>query len=270
MLVDINLLPGRDRGRSKALIVSIAILLSALIFWLAFFLMANRNAEEAQRADARAEEMRTRQAELQSRLDGTETMADRAQLEGTVEWAESYRFLTAPLIRHLVSLLPVRGFITEFTYTGPHTAELSVQFDTYEQAAHYLARLKAATMVEAATMNEVTADPLEEETDEEGNPVDRNEVLVPRYIAAYTIDFVDPRDDAAGTAEEPADGEPADDTGEADETNVDVDTDVDVNVNNQGEETDTGNPADTETGDDPAGDTTADESGSGNEGGDGQ
>ncbi|SIT83192.1 PilN domain-containing protein [Edaphobacillus lindanitolerans] len=245
MLVDINLLPGRERERSKALIVSIAILLSALIFWLALFLMANRNADEAKLADVRTEELRAEQQALQSRLQGTETMADRQQLEKTVEWAESYRFSTAPLLRHLVSLLPVRGFITEFTYTGPHTAELSVQFDTYEQAAHYLARLKAAAMVDAASMNEVTASHPEEDTDEAGNPVVSDEVVVPRYVASYTIDFTDPRSGAAGTAGEPGDGEAADDADATGGTDAGTGTEEDAGTEDS---TDTGTDA-TDSGD---------------------
>lgn len=267
MLVDINLLPGRDRERSKALLVSIIILLSAVLFWLALFLMANKDAEEAQRVDARAEEMRAEQQEIQSRIAGTETMADRTQLEATVGWAEEYRFQTAPLLRHLVSLLPLRGFITDYTYTGPHTADLSVQFDTYEQAAHYLARLKAATMVEAATLNDVTAVPLEEETDEEGNPVVRDEPLVPRYVATYVIDFVDPRAEAEGTAEEPAEGEEeTDETGDGTDVDVNVDNDVDVNVDDENPDGATDPDSVPEDGADP---DPADEP-SGGEGGGGQ
>ncbi|KZE40000.1 hypothetical protein AV656_01605 [Bhargavaea cecembensis] len=261
MLVDINLLPERERGASKALLVSLAFIAAALLFWLTLFIMAERNADEAVRLNAQSEQIRGRQEELRSVMTGTDTMAERQQLEATVEWAESYRYPTALLLRQLVSLLPLRGFIMDFTYTGPHTAELDIQFDRYEQAAHYLARLKATEIIETAAMTEVTAEPLEEETDEEGNPDNPDETLVPRYRAVYTIEFVDTRDDAEGTAvgEEPVEGEeeaPA----EGEETDVDVDVeqdvdqnqDVDVNVN-------------TET--DPAGEQPEDGTA---EGGDGQ
>ncbi|WP_051059462.1 hypothetical protein, partial [Bhargavaea cecembensis] len=240
MLVDINLLPERDRERSKAVILSLVILLSAMLFWLTFFIMANRNADEAERLDARTQEMRLAGAEIRSRMQGTETMADREQLELTIGWAESYQFPTAPLLRHLVSLLPVRGFIMDYTYTDPHTADLSVQFDRYEQAAYYLARLKAATPVESAIMNDVSASPLDEETDEEGNPVDTDDIVVPRYIATYTIEFVNPRVPAEGTAEEPAeDGEGAA-AEDGSDTEVNVDNDVNVNVEQENPEPETG------------------------------
>lgn len=256
MLVDINLLPERDRERSKALILSLIILLSAMLFWLAFFIMANRNADEAERLDARTQEMRLAGAEIRSRMQGTETMADREQLELTIGWAESYQFPTAPLLRHLVSLLPVRGFIMDYTYTGPHTADLSVQFDRYEQAAYYLARLKAATPVESAILNDVSASPLDEETDEEGNPVDAGEIVVPRYIATYTIEFVDPRVPAEGTAEEPAEGGEGEAAEDGSDTEVNVDNDVDVNVEQENPEpgtgTDTGEGTGTGTETDPA------------------
>lgn len=230
MLVDINLLPERDRERSKALILSLVILLSAMLLWLTFFIMANRNADEAERLDARTQEMRLAGAEIRSRMQGTETMADREQLELTIGWAESYQFPTAPLLRHLVSLLPARGFIIDYTYTGPHTADLSVQFDRYEQAAYYLARLKAATPVESAILNDVSAAPLEEETDEEGNPVETDGVVVPRYIAAYTIEFVDPRVPAEGTAEEPVEAGEGEAEEDGTDTDVNVDNDIEVNV----------------------------------------
>jgi type IV pilus assembly protein PilN len=228
LLVDINLLPDRDRERSKAVILSLVILLSAMLFWLTFFVMANRNADEAERLDARTQEIRLEGAEIRSRMQGTETMADREQLELTVGWAESYQFPTAPLLRHLVSLLPARGFIMDYTYTGPHTADLTVQFDRYEQAAYYLARLKSATPVDSAILNDVSAVPLDEETDDEGNPVETDDMVVPRYTATYTIEFVDPRVPAEGTAEEPAEG--GEETEDGTDTEVNVDNDVDVNV----------------------------------------
>ncbi|MFC7364712.1 MULTISPECIES: fimbrial assembly protein [Bhargavaea] len=272
MLVDINLLPERERGASKALLVSLTFIAAALLFWLTLFIMADRNADEAVRLNSQSEQIRNRQEELRSVMTGTDTMAERQQLEATVGWAESYRYPTAPLLRQLVSYLPLRGFIMDYTYTGPHTAELEIQFDRYEQAAHYLARLKAAEIIDNAAMTEVTAEPLEEEEHEEGNPVNPDETLVPRYRAVYTIEFVDTRDDAEGTAvgEEPLEGEEEEAPAEEEETdvNVDVNQNVEQNVDQNVEQNvEQDSDANTETGSDPAGEQPEDGTA---EGGDGQ
>jgi hypothetical protein len=46
----------------------------------------------------------------------SESSSSASQLKCAVEWANNYPIQTIPVMRHLTSLLPERGFIQSFTY----------------------------------------------------------------------------------------------------------------------------------------------------------
>ncbi|EGA89099.1 fimbrial assembly family protein [Planococcus donghaensis MPA1U2] len=230
MLVDINLLPQKERDRPAFLIAAIAILLLAVIVWAVFALVANANENEQQLLAAQSLQVTSEQEAIRAKLEAAQGMNEEQQLKVTVDWAESYQFDTVPLLEELVSILPARGFFESFSYTGLDQATLSVQFDTTRQAAYYLAQLKASELIKSVTLDGVAQKELNAE--ESGEVIDEVEEKLPRYIATYTILFDDQRLPTDDTAV-PVDGEAATETpveevvpAEEVEVNVDVTTET--------------------------------------------
>ncbi|ETP68904.1 hypothetical protein G159_10110 [Planococcus glaciei CHR43] len=200
MLVDINLLPQKERDRPAFLIAAIAILLLAVILWAVFAFMANAHENEQAELAAQSVQVAAEQAAIREQLEAKQGMNEEQQLKVTVDWAESYQFDTLPLLSDLVSKLPQRGFFDSFSYVGLDQALLTVQFDTAREAAFYLAQLKTSELLQSATLDSVTQEELEEEatTTVAGTTVvveeDEDAVIEnPRYLATYTLIFVDDR-----------------------------------------------------------------------------
>lgn len=250
MLVDINLLPQKERDRPAVLIAAVAILLLAIIIWAVFAMMARAEANEQQALEVQAQGVMTEQAQIRSELEARQGMNEEQQLQATVEWAESYQFDTIPLLEELVSLLPARGFFQTFSYTGLDQAQLVVQFDSSRESAYYLAQLKASELLSSATLDNVATEVLEEEAEgEETEENEENEAVTnaPRYLATYTLLFQDERIPVEGGEEldgeaveeavetEDASEEPAETT-ETEETDVEVDVEVDTDDAEAGDE----------------------------------
>ncbi|AUD13679.1 MULTISPECIES: PilN domain-containing protein [unclassified Planococcus (in: firmicutes)] len=242
MLVDINLLPQKERDRPAVLIAAVAILLLAIIIWAVFAMMSRAEANEQQALQVQAQGVMAEQAQIRSELEARQGMNEEQQLQATVEWAESYQFDTIPLLEELVSLLPARGFFQTFSYTGLDQAQLVVQFDSSREAAYYLAQLKSSELLTSATLDNVATETFDE-AEEEEIIVDPSK---PRYLATYTLLFQDERipvegEEAEGEAVDeaaPTDGpaeQPADST-ETEETDVEVDVDVETDDAESGDE----------------------------------
>lgn len=201
MLIDINLLPQKEQERPYHLIIAGVLVLLALLSWALLFYMAQ--AEERAQAELIEEStlIAAEQEAIRQQIGATEGMNEEQQLKETVEWAESYQFDTVPLLAELVAVLPERGFFNTFSFTGPNIATLTLQFDTAREAAYYLAQLKTAETLASATLDSVTNQELnllEEDVIEEEDAL----LLNPRYLATYSLVFVDDRIPAEGTVAE--------------------------------------------------------------------
>lgn len=225
MLVDINLLPQKERDRPAFLIAAISILFVAVVIWAVLSFLAGAHVKEQAVLSAQSVQVAAEQAVIRTELEAAQGMNEEQQLKATVDWAESYQFDTVPLLEELVSMLPARGFFESFSYTGLDQAILSVQFDTAREAAYYLAQLKASELIESATLDSVAQNEIETVEAQEGVVVEEPATPVtPRYIATYTLIFIDDRIPTDDTAV-PAAGEAA--------TEVpaeDVEVDVEVNT----------------------------------------
>ncbi|KOF11790.1 fimbrial assembly protein [Planococcus glaciei] len=241
MLVDINLLPQKERDRPAFLIAAISILLLAVILWAVFALMANANENEQAKIAAQSVQVAAEQAAIREQLAAKQGMNEEQQLKATVDWAESYQFDTLPLLNDLALRLPQRGFFDSFSYTGLDEAVLTVQFDTAREAAFYLAQLKTSELLKAATLDSVVKEDLNGETTTTGEQavtvVEDDDVVIenPRYLATYTLNFVDDRIPAEvvegelPAAETPATETPAAGSTETPPADTDVEVDVEVN-----------------------------------------
>lgn len=139
-------------------------------------------------------------------------------------------------------MLPMRGFFNQISFSEPNTATLIVQFDATRDAAYYLAQLKASELLDYASLDSVNSAALSLTEEEEAALAEEGTIIAPRYLASYTLVFVDDRlpvlDAEDNIVEEAAEETPATGT----ETNVEADVEVEVEIN---EETETA-PEETE------------------------
>lgn len=199
MLIDINLLPQKEQDRPVHLIIAGSLILLTLIIWLVLFSMAQAEQSEQQELQEQSAQISAEQAMIREQLEATQGMNEEQQLLETVQWAESYRFDTVPLIAELVTILPERGFFNSFSFTGPNVATLTLQFDTAREAAYYLTQLKTSEVLASATLDSVANQELN--TAEEENVQEEDALLQnPRYLAIYSLVFVDDRIPAEGSA----------------------------------------------------------------------
>ena len=197
MLVDINLLPEKEKERSTLLITALVIIGVAILFWATLFILSHNLSKETVQVEEQISGIQASQATIREVLQPTAGAGDREQLTATVDWAEAHRFDTLPLLRELIAILPERGFFISFEFTAPHTSTVTVQFDDKSEAAYYLTRVKNSEDVLNATLESLTAVELEEEEAAH---------LLPRFEAVYHMEFVDERG-VVVEVEMPADAE---------------------------------------------------------------
>ncbi len=185
MLVDINLLPEKERERSSLLVAALAIIGAAVLFWVVLFMITSNLSKETVTLERQLESVQASQEVIRSDIRRSESEDSKKQLTLTVEWAEAYQYDTVPLLHDLIRLLPKRGFFQSFDFTSPHLATVVVQFDTKSDAAYYFARLEAASTISDVTLESVTV------ADDAGE--DSAAALLPRYSATYSLEFVDER-----------------------------------------------------------------------------
>lgn len=193
MLVDINLLPEKDRERSTLLFAAIAIIAAAILVWVILFFVAQNYTKQAAKLETQKMTLLDQQAAIQSTLQVSEFAADKQALFSTINWAENYQFDTIPLLAGLVRLLPERGFFDEFEFVGPNSAVLMIQFNTTNEAAYYLTRLQTAEFIDSVTLESISAEDLEVTDDEEEMENNLDLHKLPRYLAVYHVNFFDER-----------------------------------------------------------------------------
>ncbi len=209
MLVDINLLPEKERERSGLLYAALGVLGAALLFWLIFYLLTRSLSADTERLDGQLTKLQLQQTEPSARLDRSENAQAFDQLAASVQWAEDFRYATAPLLEDLSAQLPRRGFFRSFAFAAPHQATVEIQFDQKVEAAYYLTNILASESVETASIESIVTEEIDEADDTAADSEKAVRRLLPRYIATYTIFFNDPRGTLDGAAPAVPEDEPA-------------------------------------------------------------
>ncbi|PEQ96780.1 hypothetical protein CN481_01165 [Bacillus sp. AFS006103] len=157
MLVEINLLPQKE-PKKIGFIITLSCLVTLLLIISAFYLWQT-NAVKGNIASVEGQiEMTKKIAEKENKSTETlEAASSVSQLKSAIEWANEYPIQTIPVMRHLTSLLPERGFIKSFAYTEAGTISLSVQFDSAREAAYFLDNLNESKWIEEASLSSLSA-----------------------------------------------------------------------------------------------------------------
>lgn len=192
MLVDINLLPQKERKKSSFLILVLLVLVVLAAGGAYFgFLYQQGAIDEKGLEQQLASTQKLRELQEQNNVKSADSSAVE-QLKSALAWAENYPVSTYEILNHLAGLLPERGFVMAFSYEDTGAVQLTIQFDTSREAAYYLRSLEDSEYVKEASLLSITTESITET--EDGTSVDEDsEDVLPRYIAQYTVQV----DDAA-------------------------------------------------------------------------
>jgi Tfp pilus assembly protein PilN len=169
MLVEINLLPQKERGKKSLVImlvslVTVVLLVGGVYFWQIQLVKSDISAVEGQISSTK------KLAEIEQKNIGkNESQLSITVLKTAVDWANNYPIQTVPVMQHLTGLLPERGFIQSFSYTEAGTVSLSVQFDSAREAAYFLDNLNESDWIDEASLSSLNAQEIEEAKDPAAN-----------------------------------------------------------------------------------------------------
>lgn len=184
MLIDINLLPQKERKRRMPVYIAIAVLSITILgtaFLLVYTQLSHQELENITKDLEMKKEFRLQQEITVNNIESSDGLE---QLHTAVQWAEQYPIDTVPVLEHLTSLLPERGFFRQFNYTEDGMINLNVQFDTSRQAAYFLNDLKNSNWISEAKLTSLETSQGQIEEDLVVLPEDK---LMPRYLGQYEI-----------------------------------------------------------------------------------
>jgi Tfp pilus assembly protein PilN len=157
MLVEINLLPKKE-PKKFGFIITISLLVFLILLASAFYYyQIYATKMKIQNVDKQLSVVRKISEQQSEKLNKNLSSNSASLLKNGVDWAEDYRVQTVPVMNHLTSLLPERGFIQSFKYEESGVVDLTVQFDTTRESAYYLERLSSSKWIEKATLNSLKA-----------------------------------------------------------------------------------------------------------------
>lgn len=193
MLVEINLLPRKERGKSTLIVIAgiflaLCFLAASFFYWRMHSL--NNQIDSISRMTAQTQQIATREQKSVMAFESTDSVKN---LESSIDWAEKYSILSVPVMRHLTALLPERGFIQSFSYDETGTLTLTVQFDTSREAAYFLDRLNRDEWIDDAELSSLLAqeqDSTQENTALSSSPdtsASTNNDYMPRYMGQFEI-----------------------------------------------------------------------------------
>jgi len=188
MLIDINLLPKKERKSSSIIFASMLLAVVLLCGGGFFFWQLSSLKTDIAAVDNRIETTK-KIAELEEKKAGDVTAADSVvKLENTIAWAEEYTIPSVPVMQEFSSLLPERGFILSFAYQELGKLALTVQFDSSREAAYFLNSLNKSEWVKEASLSSLSAVQPDQQAGETeaGNGVKEKEYL-PRYTGQFQI-----------------------------------------------------------------------------------
>lgn len=188
MLIDINLLPKKERKSSSIIFASLLLAVLLLCGGGFFFWQISSLKTDIASVDNRIETTK-KIAELEEKKAGDLTAADSAvKLENTIAWAEEYTIPSVPVMQEFSSLLPERGFILSFAYQELGELALTVQFDSSREAAYFLNSLNKSEWVKEVSLSSLAAVQADQQegTTDTGNAGKEKEYL-PRYTGQFQI-----------------------------------------------------------------------------------
>ncbi|MCQ6266440.1 hypothetical protein M1K46_12325 [Fictibacillus sp. WQ 8-8] len=180
MLVDINLLPRKERSSFSCKLLPMGVLAILLVgsIWLGVDYYLAKQEVNQTRNDLKQEKQR---ADIQKQNAKSTKPAASAPLQEKIDYIKGIEIPAAELLQHLVSFLPERGYFITYKYDGGKDISIAVQFDTLPDSAQYLHELSSSPNFTDAELEKVESKKLE--TDD----LKGEKNVLPRYLATYKL-----------------------------------------------------------------------------------
>lgn len=183
MLVDINLLPQKEKKTKASYIVLLASLLIVLIIAAVIFFVIQDRKQEISDIETRLTQTNELLEAKRDKLEKYQSSNSVTDLQNAISWADNQPYDVVYMLGELTKLLPERGFISEFELDEENVINQQVQFDTKSEAAYYLSLLTSVEWIEEAVLTEAQTSDLTDEEEE----TQTNEETLPRYIANFEM-----------------------------------------------------------------------------------
>ncbi|KQL53397.1 hypothetical protein AN964_07760 [Heyndrickxia shackletonii] len=175
MLVDINLIEKKHRPNLFWFVLSGILIILAVSLAIFYSYYTSIKQQEAVLNSQLIYEKQLNKVKQNIPIDKKQQAI--LDLKKAIQWANDYPISTVSMLKEIITLLPERGFITHFSLRDDRTVQLTVQFDTSNDAAYYMRHLNQAKFVRDVKIENITTADM--------NASDQN--ILPRYFAQYTI-----------------------------------------------------------------------------------
>jgi type IV pilus assembly protein PilN len=187
MLVDINLLPVKEKKSltSEILIIAIVTVMLGSFTWIGIDYYVSTSTLQEKESILQQEKLLF-QTE-QKKQDQLNQVIDSAPLVEKIEYIHGKKIAAKDLLNHLVALLPERGYFMKYEYRDRTSIVIEAQFDTLADTTHYLHELTNSPFLAQASIENMETTNFEEV--EEGKDMTAFENILPRYRGQYKVEF---------------------------------------------------------------------------------
>jgi type IV pilus assembly protein PilN len=207
MLVEINLLPQKQRKRSTNYRIVIYLMLAFLVCMSLLYWQVQKYNNEIDQLQAEITSYEQNIATIQQEMN-VESTNSYVELSNAVEWSSKYPIKSVAVLRHLTSLLPERGFLLTYSYTESGALSLTVQFDTKKEAAYYLNWLNDSEWTKEVKLTQLSATQTESNVETGLGTQDiLEEEFLPRYTGVFEITLDQDKIRAAQSKQESTEAE---------------------------------------------------------------
>jgi type IV pilus assembly protein PilN len=183
MLIDINLLPEKQKKNYTFVLVLTLLLVATAVVATILYLQYEQAHQRADLMQQQIQDTKLLRTVQEKKLTDYTSSTAVLELDQAISWTEEIPIPTVSLIRHLSGLLPERGYVLNFNYSDAGNVNLTVQFDTSREAAYYLKSLKDSAFIEDVNLSSIVTS--SEDDDPEVKKL--TNFLLPRYIAQFEL-----------------------------------------------------------------------------------
>jgi type IV pilus assembly protein PilN len=183
MLIDINLLPEKQKKNYTFILVLVILLVTGAALATFLFFKNEQIHQKSEQMQKQIQDTKILRAIQEKKLEDYASSSAITELNEAISWTEELPIPAVTLIRHLSELLPERGYVLNFNYSDAGAVNLTVQFDTSREAAYYLKSLKDSAFIESVNLSSIVTSSNDDSTAVKS----LTSFLLPRYIAQFEL-----------------------------------------------------------------------------------
>ncbi|MBU8905045.1 PilN domain-containing protein [Desertibacillus haloalkaliphilus] len=178
MLVDINLLPNREKKRPLFTVTLVIFALIFILFTTALLVMYMSLKADVESAEQEYHRLVIERADLEEEVGIVQGEEIGIRLREAIDYTEGLQVPTTIFISDLNMRLPSHGYLSSYNYQNRQTG-IQVQFETLEDVAAYVTELERSAFVADVQINSVHTFEHEGETNQFK--------VIPRYDVSLSL-----------------------------------------------------------------------------------